>query len=97
MDTAPMHRRSFLGRIAITTGGGLVTALLPASLLHAAATPNRIFACVATPPRPDSCGDWSVDDICSAYPGYTYDMNAGRSSRPSRVAHVADVDQMWVA
>jgi hypothetical protein len=92
-----MHRRRFLGRIAVTVGSGLVTTLLPASLLHAASTSNLLPANAAMPRCPDNCGDWTLDDMCNACPGYTYDMKAARMWQPSRVAGVADVDRMWVA
>jgi hypothetical protein len=98
MDTAPMDRRSFIGRIAISAGGGLATSVLPASLLHAGeAASDVISACVATPPCLDSCGDWTLDDMCSAYPGYSYDVRGAGVSEPPLLAGVADVDRMWVA
>lgn len=97
MDSTTMDRRSFMGRIAFTAGGGIAAAVLPASLLQAGEASTRVTAaCVATPRYPDSCGDWALDDMCNAYPGYTYDVRRA-SAHPLRVPDVADVDRMWVA
>jgi hypothetical protein len=92
-----MDRRNFLGRIAISAGGGIAASVLPASLLQAGETSARVTAaCVATPLHPDRCGDWELDDICNAYPGYAYDVSRGPGACSAAMAGVADIDRMWV-
>lgn len=98
MSSKTMDRRSFMGRIAITAGGGVAASVLPASLLQAGESSARVMtaACVATPRHPDSCGDWTLDDMCNAYPGYAYDVSPA-TPQPLQAADVADIDRMWVA
>lgn len=45
----------------------------------------------------DRCGDWTLDDICNAYPPHASDIRRGvmRSAAPS--AQPAAVDHMWGA
>lgn len=85
-----LDRRTFLGRVSITVGGVAVAAVLPVSLLQAA--PARLACAVHDP-----CGDWTVDDMCAAYPPYSFRIDSGvpRSGRIS--AQVAAVDQNWVS
>lgn len=84
-------RRQFLGWATLSAGGVAVGTLLPASLLQAApwcATPSLVYA--------DACGDWTLDDMCLAYPPYAFRTGAA-------VAHtlpmqdVAPVDLNWVS
>lgn len=97
MDSKLMDRRNFMGRIAISAGGGIAASVLPSFLLQAGEASARVAtACVATPLYPDGCGDWKLDDICNAYPGYAYDVRRG-SAAPAAMTDAADVDRMWVA
>lgn len=57
-----IDRRAFLGRIVVTAGGVAIGAALPVSLLEASP------ACLPL----DPCGDWTVDDMCLAYPPYAF-------------------------
>jgi hypothetical protein len=61
--------------------GSAVAALLPVSLLAA----------------PESRGDWQLDDVCGAYPGYTYDMRRVAPLDAGLLSQVPDSDQLWVA
>jgi hypothetical protein len=94
MSSKPLDRRTFIGRIAVTAGGGVAASLLPVSLLQA----GEVAACLVTPAcPPDQCGDWALDDICNAYPGYAYDFQRIAAPRAPLMAAVADVDRMWMA
>jgi hypothetical protein len=81
-----LDRRRFLGRVTLTMGG---VALSGASLLEAAP------ACLVNAAAyPDACGDWTVDDMCGAYPPYAFDSGA---SRPHTVpVHGAGADRYWI-
>ncbi len=61
-----MNRRGFLNRVVVTFGGAAVGTALPVSLLQASP------ACLAH----DPCGDWTVDDMCLAYPPYAFRRDA---------------------
>jgi hypothetical protein len=92
MSSKPMDRRTFMGRVAVTASGGVAVSLLPVSLLQA----GEVAAGIAMPAGPDRCGDWTLDDICNAYPGYAYDYRRTAAPRVPLAAAVADVDRMWV-
>ena len=97
MDSMLMGRRNFMGRIAISAGGGIAASVLPVSLLQAGETSSQVTTPCATPPLyPDGCGDWKLDDICNACPGYAYDVRRGSGAHAALAAAVADVDRMWV-
>jgi hypothetical protein len=59
-------RRQFLGSTVFTLAGVAAGAALPVSLLQASP------ACL----RGDPCGDWTLDDICGAYPPYAFRRDA---------------------
>jgi hypothetical protein len=59
-------RRRFLGQVALSVGGIAVASALPVSLLQAGP------ACMAH----DPCGDWTLDDMCGAYPPYAFRRDA---------------------
>jgi hypothetical protein len=61
-----LDRRAFLNRVALSVGGVAVASALPVSLLQASP------ACLAS----DPCGDWTVDDMCTAYPPYAFRRDA---------------------
>ncbi len=86
-------RRSFLGRIAISTGGAVLGSMLPVSLLQA----REVCAAMAVPGYPDPCGDWTLDDICNAYPPYATDIRRAPVPHATPTAQAAEADRMWVA
>lgn len=84
MSTQPESpdRRRFLGQVTMSFGGVTLAAIAPLSLLEAA------------PAYADPCGDWTVDDMCGAYPPYAFDTGA---SRPHTVpAPGAGADHYWI-
>lgn len=93
MDTQRTGRRGFLIRIAATAGGATAASLLPVSLLQA----GEVCAAVATPGYADPCGDWTLDDMCSAYPPYAFDIRRGAARNAAPAAPIAPVDAMWGA
>ncbi|HUG73012.1 MAG TPA: hypothetical protein VMK82_06300 [Steroidobacteraceae bacterium] len=93
LSIAPLDRRAFMCRVVWTAGSAVTAALLPVSLLEA----GEVCAAVATPQYPDPCGDWTVDDMCSAYPPYAYDIRPGTLRHAPLTAQVAAADQAWVA
>lgn len=88
-----LDRRSFMGRIALSAGGAAAASVLPVSLLQA----REVCAAVAAPGHPDSCGDWTLDDICTAYPPYASDIRRSSVPHAEPTAEVAEADRMWVA
>jgi hypothetical protein len=93
ISIAPLDRRAVMGRIAWPAGSAATAVLLPVSLLEA----GEVCAAVATPQYPDPCGDWTVDDMCSAYPPYACDIRRGTLRHAPLTAQVAPADQAWVA
>lgn len=89
----PMDRRNFLGSIVVTAGGAAVTALVPVSLLEA----REACAAVAVGGHADPCGDWTLDDMCNAYPPYAFDIRRAVAPHVPATAPVADADRQWVA
>ena len=88
-----LDRRRFLGQVTLGIGGVALGTLVPVSLLEAAPAACLVDASM----YPDPCGDWNVDDMCSAYPPYAF--NTGPSI-PHSVVHadsVAGADHHWVA
>jgi hypothetical protein len=91
-EFARLDRRAFLGRITITVGGAAAAAVLPVSLLQAAAT-SRFPSCVVH----DPCGDWELDDMCNAYPTYSMHLDTGGVVRNKGMsASIEPVDRYWV-
>lgn len=85
-------RRRFLGQITLTTGGLAVWGLAPASLLEASGV--RL---VCTTAFHDPCGDWTLDDMCNAYPPYAFRTPAAvPHTRPAQLA-AAGADWHWLA
>lgn len=89
-----LGRRRFLGQVTLTVGGvalaGVSLAgIAPVSLLEAAP------ACLVNAAAyPDACGDWTVDDMCGAYPPYAFDTGA---ARPHTVPALgAGADRYWI-
>jgi hypothetical protein len=84
---ATLDRRAFLGRFALSVGGVAVSAALPVSLLEASPA-----ACMAF----DPCGDWTLDDMCGAYPPYAFrrDADHPRDARHQAV-HLDGLDALF--
>lgn len=89
----PIDRRGFLGGIVVTAGGAVVTALVPASLLQAREAGAVLAACRFA----DPCGDWTVDDMCTAYPPYAFDIPRAVAPHVPDAAPAAEADRQWVA
>ena len=88
-------RRRFLGQLTLTVGGVAMSGvslagIAPASLLEVAPAACLVDASA----HADPCGDWTVDDMCGAYPPYAFDTGA---SRPHTVpVHGAGADRYWI-
>jgi hypothetical protein len=85
------QRRAFLARATITVGG-VAAGLAPVSLLDAAPAACRVNVSV----HADTCGDWTVDDICNAYPPYAFRTGAARPHTRPMAVQVDAVDRHWV-
>jgi hypothetical protein len=84
-----LDRRAFLGQVTLSMGGIAVTSLKP-SLLQAAPL------CRVDALYPDACGDWTLDDMCMAYPPYAFVVPpAPPHTEP--MTGVSDIDRHWVA
>ncbi len=89
-------RRQFLGQLTLAVGGialsgASLARIAPGSLL--AAAPACLVDAAA---YPDACGDWTVDDMCGAYPPYAFDT---RAARPHSVPLAGDgvaADHHWI-
>jgi hypothetical protein len=88
----PMDRRAFMVNFGITAGGAAVTGLLPVSLLQA----GEACRAATLQSYPDPCGDWTLDDICNAYPPYAFDIRRSVNCHAPLTARVAAADQAWV-
>ena len=86
-----LPRRQFLGGMSWTVGGLVMGSTLPVSLLQAA--PQACLVNAAD--WPDTCGDWTLDDICNAYPPYAFRIEAGAPGTAPLDA-VDPVDRHWV-
>lgn len=83
----PLDRRAFLGRIALSVGGVAVASALPVSLLEASPSVCTAF---------DPCGDWTVDDMCGAYPPYAFRRDADQPRDARREApHLDGLDALF--
>jgi hypothetical protein len=82
-----LDRRAFLGRVALSVGGVAVASALPVSLLEASPA-----ACGFQ----DPCGDWTVDDMCNAYPPYAFRRDADQPrSPPAAPVHRDGLDVLF--
>jgi hypothetical protein len=93
VSTETLDRRAFIGHIACSAAGAAAAVLLPVSLLEA----GEVCATVGSPQYPDPCGDWTVDDMCSSYPPYAFNICPATHRHAPMSAPVAAVDQAWVA
>jgi hypothetical protein len=89
-------RRQFLGQLTLAVGGialsGVALArIAPTSLL--AAAPACLVDAAA---YPDPCGDWSVDDMCGAYPPYAFDTGAARPHSVPLPGDAVGADHHWI-
>jgi hypothetical protein len=90
---ASLDRRAFIGSIACSAGSAAAAVMLPVSVLEA----GEVCVAVGTPHYPDPCADWTLDDMCTAYPPYAFDIRRGTLRRASISAQVAAADEAWVA
>ena len=88
----PTDRRAFLVNIGVTAAGTAVAGLLPVSMLQA----GEVCRVAMPLEYPDPCGDWTLDDICGAYPPYAFDIRRSVTSHAPLTAQVAAADQAWV-
>ncbi len=92
-ETRTLDRRTFLMHSSWTAGGLAVAGAWPTSLL--AATPS---ACLVDASRyPDTCGDWTVDHVCSHWPAYAFNTGAARPHTMPHGPDVAGADWHWVS
>jgi hypothetical protein len=94
--TGWMDRRRFLGQMALSVGGVALSGvslagIAPASLLEAAP------ACLVNASAyADPCGDWTVDDMCGAYPPYAFDTGPATAHTMPGADTVAGADRYWI-
>lgn len=92
MSTISLDRRAFLGRVTVTAGGVAIASLAPLSLLQAmpvSGFPARVAH--------DPCGDWTLDDMCAAYPPYSFRVEPGVPQPGAMTAQIDPVDRHWVS
>jgi hypothetical protein len=92
----PMHfnaaRRRFLGGMSLSLAGVAAGGLMPVSLLQAAPQCPVLAAGIADP-----CGDWQLDDMCLAYPPYSF-RSGPMPAHTQPAAHaVHGADWHWVS
>jgi hypothetical protein len=80
-----LDRRAFLNRVAVSVGGVAIAAALPVSLLQASPV------CAAR----DPCGDWTVDDMCGAYPPYAFRRDADQPHARQASVHLDGLDALF--
>ena len=81
-------RRAFLSQVMLSVGGIAVASALPVSMLQASPV------CIAR----DLCGDWQLDDMCSAYPPYAFRRDAEHPPSVARNAvHLDGLDALFAA
>lgn len=85
-------RRVFLGQITTVAGGTLVAAALPGSLLAATPAGLTLSSCGYT----DPCGDWTLDDMCNAYPPYAFSRAVAASCNVPLQVQMHPADAAWV-
>ncbi|MEO8309021.1 MAG: hypothetical protein ABI616_13380 [Pseudomonadota bacterium] len=90
-----LDRRRFLGQVALSVSGVALSGpslaeIAPASLLGIEP------ACPASASAyADACGDWTVDDMCGAYPPYAF--NTGASQPHTVPLYGAGADHHWIS
>jgi hypothetical protein len=85
-----LNRRAFLGQMSLSMGGVAVATLAPISLLEAAPM------CAVSAELADPCGDWTVDDMCMAYPPYAFAVPPAPAHTQPMTTGVSDIDRYWV-
>jgi len=85
-------RRGFLGQVTLVAGGTMAAAALPGSLLAATPAGLPLSSCGYS----DPCGDWTVDDMCNAYPPYAFYRAAGPANNVPLHVQVHPADAAWV-
>jgi hypothetical protein len=86
-----MGRRTFLTQAGWCVSGAALSGAIPSALF--AVTPGACYVNAAA--YPDTCGDWTVDHVCSAWPPYSFDTGpAPPHTSPLQAAVLAD--QYWV-
>ena len=90
--TSVSTRRGFLGQITLVAGGSLAAAAWPGSLLTATQAGLAVRHCGYS----DPCGDWTLDDICNAYPPYAFHVAAAVSTNVPLQLQVHPADAAWV-
>lgn len=88
-----LDRRLFLMQSGWMAGAVAVSGAWPVSLL--AASPA---ACLVDASRyPDTCGDWTVDHVCSHWPPYAFDTGASPAHTMPQQVSDAGADWHWVS
>jgi hypothetical protein len=79
-----LDRREFLGHMILAIGGASIAAMIPFTPADA-----------TTPAQP---GDWSIDDMCGAYPPYSHPIPFGRPQAVSDrlMAHADPADHIFL-
>jgi hypothetical protein len=90
------QRRQFLGQVTLAVGGMALSGvslarIAPGSLL--AAAPSCL---VDAATYADPCGDWTVDDMCGAYPPYTFDTGVARPHSMPVAGDAVGADHHWI-
>jgi hypothetical protein len=89
-----LGRRSFLMQSGWMMGGLTVAGAWPKSLLAASPSACRL---VDASRYPDTCGDWTVDHVCSHWPPYACDTGPARPHTLPQGAATAGADWHWVS
>ena len=82
-----LDRRAFLNRVAVSIGGIVVGAAMPVSLLQASPVCSAF----------DPCGDWTVDDMCGAYPPYAFRRDSEAPRAVQGAVHLDGLDAIFAA
>jgi len=85
-------RRGFLGQVTLVAGGTMAAAALPGSLLAATPAGLPLSSCGYS----DPCGDWTVDDMCNAYPPYAFSRAIAVPKNVPLQLAVHPADAAWI-
>lgn len=86
-------RRGFLLQTGLAAGVMAMSGAWPTALL---AAPPAV--CLVDASRyPDTCGDWTVDHVCSHWPPYAFHTGSARPHTLPRAMESAGADWHWVA